>query len=441
MPADQQFLNALTDLWNIPAPGPKNILSIPEFGALNELCAQRYSDGKITIGGKFALGRALRSLGLPCWQAPNTNCQSLDLQSVADSLVDAFSRKTVIRRHICPLDLAVNFPSVSFGNARIENFTKEGLEGLFDSRKLALWFPTLPFESEKLAQFNWLVVEEEITVHLDNGVRTFPFFPDESDIDRGDIEPHAGRVPKAVEDALFFILQLPWEQWEASASIDWRGFRMPWVYTQDDDLFVFPSPPPRPESLSFEPAIYEDENGEEIETERPITLWLAASEVTEIKSLTHEAWQKLRNARTTELFETPVVHFLVRAFLANGIDEFMAHLIVIEAAFGIHGDPKLDLLKKMRIKPSLHVAFRLSAALGENVVCDYDDLFKLRSRFIHGRSGLEPISLHKRILARRLARLASCKLVSLALTDNRRREKILRDLLSKGINNFHSELK
>jgi len=438
MSVDQQLLNALTVLWNIPPPGPKNILSIAEFTALNELCTQRYSDGKTTMGGTFALGRALRSLGLPCWQAPNTNCQSLDLQTVAGRLVEAYSRKTVIRRHICPLDLAANLPSVSFGNVRIENFTKEGLEGVFDSRKLALWYPTLPFEADKLAQFNWLVVEEKITVHLDKGMRTFPFFSDESDINRGDIEPHVGRVPKAVEDALFFILLLPWEQWEASESIDWRGFRMPWVYTQDDDLFVLPSPPPRPESLSFEPAIYEDENGEEIETERPITLWLAESEITEIKRLTHEAWEELRNARATELFETPVVHFLVRAFLANGIDEFMAHLTVIEAAFGIHGKPKSNLPKKVGLKPSEYVAFRLSEALGEDVTRDYGELFDLRSRFVHGRAGLEPISLQKRILARRLARRASCSLVFLALKSSQKREEILMDLLSNGIKKFHS---
>lgn len=55
------------------------------------------------------------------------------------------------------------------------------------------------------------------------------------------------------------------------ADLDWRGFRIPWIYTLDDDLFTFPKRPPSPDDLTLEPWIVDDDWGEEIELERPTT--------------------------------------------------------------------------------------------------------------------------------------------------------------------------
>src|SRR3546814_11707328 len=90
--------------------------------------------------------------------------------------------------------------------------------------------------------------------------------------DFGKIDPHLGRFPPAVEAALFFLLLAPWERWSTMQEVDWRGFRLPWIYTVDDDLFIRPAPPPSADSLSFEPWIVDDNWGEEIELERPTAL-------------------------------------------------------------------------------------------------------------------------------------------------------------------------
>lgn len=262
--------------------------------------------------------------------------------------------------------------------------------------------------------------------------------------DFGEIEPHLGRFPKAVEDALFLLLLAPWEDWSTLNEVDWRGFRIPWIYTLDDDLFVAPSRPPSPDSLTLEPWIIQDNWGEEIELERPTVLPLDSNAATGLQWVTDTAWTEWQSARTTPLFETPVVHFLVRAFLADGIDEFIAHLTVIEAALGLESDhrrglrPKPDPHRSLS-SPTERVATRLGAALGDDkAVQDYKDLFDLRSAFIHGREGMQRISTRQRVLARSLARRATCALVALASHSALTREGCLSDLLDKGISNPRS---
>ncbi|WP_208451923.1 hypothetical protein [Burkholderia anthina] len=328
---------------------------------------------------------------------------------------------------------------MAFGTARIAQFTADELEQLFDYPRLARHFPTLSLESKRLAQFHWLIVEEEVTADSRPETRALPFFSMDISRDFGEIEPHLGRFPKAVEDALFFLLLAPWEDWSTLNEVDWRGFRIPWIYTLDDDLFVAPSRPPSPDSLTLEPWIIQDNWGEEIELERPTVLPLASKAVTGLQWVTDTAWTEWQSARTTPLFETPVVHFLVRAFLADGIDEFIAHLTVIEAALGLESDHR----RGLRPKPDPHrslsssterVATRLGAALGDDkAVKDYKDLFDLRSAFIHGRAGVQRISTRQRVLARSLARRATCALVALASYSVLTREGCLSDLLDKGI--------
>lgn len=213
---------------------------------------------------------------------------------------------------------------------------------------------------------------------------------------------------------------------------------MPWIYTLDEDLFVRPVRPPNPDSLTLEPLIVEDHWGEEIELERPSTLPLDDRAKTELQLFTDATWAELQAARTTPLFETPVAHFLVRAFLADGIDEVMAHMTATEAALGLEMDHK----RKLRPRPDPHpkpsaterVAARVGAALTDaKAVRDYKDLFELRSAFVHGRAELQKISTPQRVLARNLARRVACALVTLAGKSPRPRADVLADLLDQGI--------
>ncbi|WP_294539811.1 hypothetical protein [uncultured Rhodoblastus sp.] len=224
--------------------------------------------------------------------------------------------------------------------------------------------------------------------------------------------------------------------------IDWRGFRTPWIHTIDDDLFNEPSPPPSADRLSLEPDYYQDEWGEEVELERPIALPLDDAAALQLTLLTDSAWKKLVTARATDLFETPIAHFLVRAFLADGMDEVMAHMTAIEAAVGLEMDHRWELRPKPHahksVKSTQRVAARVAALLTDcTSVKDYNDLFELRCTFVHGRAGIQKVSTERRIMARSLARKVARRLVDVAVQANRPRTDVLNDLLNEGLQYLH----
>lgn len=435
MPASSSMIAAVEALWRIPRPGPDNLLAAPSFVALSELCQAEYGGGKPV----FALSTAVRALGLPCHLPANCADLSLDPVSAANAIHEAYNRKTTLRRHLCPLDLADELPTLSFGNARVAEFSADELADLFDAPRLARNFHNQPFEAKRLAQFHWLVVEEEIVLDPRPEARSSPFMYMTFDRDFGEIDPHVGRFPPAVEAALFFLLLAPWERWSTMQEIDWRGFRVPWIHTVDDDLFIRPSPPPSADSLSLEPWIVQDDWGDDIELERPTALRLDEDATSGLSLFTDSAWRELETARATGLFETPVAHFLVRAFLADGMDEVMAHMTAIEAAVGLEMDHK----KWLRPKPDPHkkvssatdrVAARIAAVMNDRgCVQAYKDLFELRSTFVHGRAGLQKVSTAQRVMARSLARGVARGLVDVALQNARPRTDVMADLLSRGV--------
>ena len=174
--------------------------------------------------------------------------------------------------------------------------------------------------------------------------------------DLGAFDPLERRYPAAVEQALVALLLAQWEDWATMLEVDWRGFRLPWVYTVDEDLAVQPMAPPDAEALTFEPVIYHDNYGEEIEDERPSVLPLEDGSSTQLEHTIAEAWRKLEASRGCELFQTPIEHFLVRAYLSGGIDELLAHMTVLEAALGEEADHD----RKLRPKPERNSAPRIA---------------------------------------------------------------------------------
>jgi hypothetical protein len=432
MDPNADIIAVVEDLWRIPRPGPKNLLRAPRFTGLSELCAAKYGIDKPV----FALSTALRSLGLPCQLPAGKAHLALDPVVAANALDEACRRKTSVRRHLCPLDLAADLPVVTFGRSRIAQFSADELAALFDAPRIERTMPNKPLDAQRLAQFQWLVVDEEIALDHQPEKRASPWMFMAMNRDFGEIDPHLGRFPPAVEAALFCLILAPWEDWSTMQEVEWRGFRLPWVHTVDEDLFIRPAAPPIAESLTLEPWIVDDD-GEELELERPTELPLSDEAKRELGSITDQAWHDLESARATPIFETPITHFLVRAFLSDGIDEVMAHMTAIEAAVGLEIDhkafmrPKPDPHKGM--KPTNRVAARIGALLNDKLsVQAYKDLFELRSQFVHGRGGLQKISTPQRVLARSLARRVVAGIVDLALQDSRPRIDVLSDLLDDG---------
>jgi hypothetical protein len=120
------------------------------------------------------------------------------------------------------------------------------------------------------------------------------------------------------------------------------------------------------------------------------------------------------------------------------MDEVMAHMTAIEAAVGLEIDHK----EWLRPKPDPHksvssatdrVAARVAAVMSDRAcVQAYEDLFDLRSTFVHGRAGLQKVSTKQRVMARSLARGVARGLVDLALSGPRQRPDILGHLFARG---------
>jgi len=430
---DPAILAAVQALWRLPPPGPDSLQSAPAFVALTAACEAKFGKGR----ARFAVSTALRSLGLPCTLPSDRRALALDPIEAALALEAAFTQTSAVRRHLCPLDLAEDLPSLQYGRAKVAQFSAAELQVLFDAPRLMRNFPSRPFEGERLAQFHWLVVEEEIDLDPRPEARTVPALFKYLRGDMGEFDPLAGRFPPAVERALFFLLLAPWEDWSTMLEVDWRGFRVPWIYTLDLDLFTHTNPTPSPDSLSLEPWIVQDHWGEDIELERPTTLPLEERAKPALQLFDEAAWFELEAARSTALFETPVAHFLVRAFLADGMDEVMSHMTAIEAAVGRESDHRKSKLPKTAPHRGLSATDKVSARVAglladQTAIQAYRDLFELRSSYVHGRAGLANISTSQKVGARRLARSVARALVTAAGRPLCDRDQVLDELLNAG---------
>jgi hypothetical protein len=408
------MISAMSDLWWLRPPGPDNILAHPAFERLREACRDDYpNSGK--NGPRIALSAALRVLGLPCGLRKETAHLSLPVVAAAKSLDTAMRATSAERIHLVPLDLADDLPTIEFGAAKLGRLTADELRTLVDEPRLKRLYPRQDFDAERFSEFHWLVVEETVALDQEPEARAFPFLFMDLSRDLGQIEPHKGRFPDAVEAALFFLLLAPWEKWSTMAEVDWRGFRVPWVYTVESDIFVHRNIPPSPDTLSWEPWIYDDGYGGTVEEERPVELRLEDEIATELPVWVQSRWAIVEQAKQSILFETPISHFVVRAFLAEGIDEFLAHITTIEAALGLHADYQ----KNFRVAPDRHKKLRatdkmrgrIAGLLGDRRYADqYEQLFNVRSAFLHGRA-MAAVSTEERVMARSLARNVVEKLI------------------------------
>jgi hypothetical protein len=199
---DPEILGAMADLWQLRAPGPDDIQKHVAFSRLCDACGKGRSD-KGTIGFRFALSSALRSLGLPCGLQGTNARSAMSFEDAASRLEDALGATTTKRIHLAPLDLAEELPEMAFGPARVCRFAPEVLSVLFDEPRLNRFLPNLTLDADRFSEFHWLVVEEVITLDPSPGKRALPVLSVNMGEDFGRIEPHKKRFPKAIEDALF----------------------------------------------------------------------------------------------------------------------------------------------------------------------------------------------------------------------------------------------
>ncbi len=401
---------AVATLWAVRPPGPRNLFSSSQFARLRDICADLYPDAR---PGSFALANALDALGLPCRPPPAIPDLALNAGVAAARLHAAFEKSQVASVYLCPLDKADHLPNLAFGSNRIARFRPAELEELVDLPRLRRINPNWTCDTKLLSEFTWLVIKETHRLFRSPEQRAIPLLFEASDRDWGAIEPHQGRFPAAVEDALFAMLLAPWEDWVDTPNGWWRAFEVPWVYAINNDLFIRPLPPPSADMLSWDYML--EDNGEEVFVD-PNRVPLRDGEANISDWLNNSRWADVARVKESPLFETPVKHFFVKAFLEEPMDEFLAHMLTIEAALGLESDyPRQGHPRPAKGATKL-MADRVSALLeadsdGKAYCC----LFNLRSAFLHGRKMEIAIRGEARLVARRLARKVVHKLLEAAL--------------------------
>ena len=436
MVASKELIDAIVGVWKIRPPGPESLTKSPALIRLFEVCKADYPDQGIGVGPGWAITTALRSLGMPCELPPDHCNLALPAEEAAQRLDDAFRATSFRQRHLAPLDLADEFPDLDFGSAKVRTFSPDELREVFDASRLKRCYPARDFDASALSQFRWIVVDEDVPVEKTAEVRNLPFFFETTDQDFGRIVPHEGRLSPQLEAAIFFLALAPWEEWLHYPSIGRSGFRVPWSYTVNEDLFVRVAPPPAADTLSWEWKLFHNGHGEEEEIEVPVVAELKEGCLAELRRWDQSAWQSLEHARTTPLFETPIEHFFIRALMAEKIDEFIAYMTAIEAAIGLYGDYKAAARSTQdphgKMPATEKMKYRLVGLLNDlSAWNDYETLFDIRSFYLHGRR-MQPISTDEQVLARSLARRVIEALIKAAGGPISLRETFLDDLLARG---------
>lgn len=430
--AYQQLIKSIHDLWTSVPGYNGNLWTMREFQGVMEACRPFTAIGKKGFSDAFAFSNALRSLGLPRQAQVPPEIKDGELHHVAEKLIQACRSKFQKRTHFCPLDLADELPRLEFGSATVRRFNVDELATAFDIQRLIRHRPMVIVDLKSLAQLHWLVVEELAPVADSPSARAMPVLDAPVEHDWGEVRPHEAHWPQAVEDALFFLLLAPWERWTEMPRTDIYGFRIPWVHTVDSDLFKHPVVPPSTDTLTFTPVIWQDH-----ESEEPARISLHEDATAGLQLINESAWASLENAKSAGLFDTPVQHFILRAFRAAGVDSFLAHITAIEAAVGAPTDyRRRERTTHKSMNGPDRVAARLGGLLGDSTASiEYARLFETRCAYIHGRSGIAPIATADRVSARSLARRAARALIEHepAASAGLTRPQLLEQLLEEGI--------
>ncbi|MDW9476926.1 hypothetical protein GOA69_32420 [Sinorhizobium meliloti] len=406
-----RLLAALAEIWDVRFPGPENILKAPPFLRLQELCKSEYNAGSPA----FSLSNALRALGAPFALPEKASRFSLPVDRAAERLDAALRSAKAEMRHLVPLDMADDLPELRFGNSEVRRFTEPELAEIFDAPRIARTMRGHQIDLTEFSGFQWLLIREAIDLKDEPEKRAMPWMYGSLDRDFGQIDPHKPRFPAAVEAALAFLMTAPWEEWVGMPEVDLFAFRVPWVHTVSDDLFVRIEAPPVSSTLSFTQDYYTHHDGSTEEYTRRLMLPIDDQAILKLSDWQSARWLAFERARCSVLFETPIEHFLVRAFATEGIDSFLAHMTAIEAALGMSGDfrgqgapsapPRKSAGKKMQA--------RIASLVGRAEAKDFDHLYNLRSAFLHGRK-MQAISTAEQIKARRIARLVVEALIDAA---------------------------
>lgn len=437
----QDLINVLTPFWQFPPQTSFDLNTLKKekvFRNLKAYCIAHYEAMDAGIFADIPLAKALCLLGVP-GICQNYN-HSSNVTHVATEIHEALSRTTATKIYLCPLDCADHIEPISFGNAEVRKFSANELEVLLGLKQLKRLPCYKKCDLNALSEFEWLVVREEVELHSKISYRAYDFLATGLERDYGAIKPYYQRYPEAFNLSLFGLLLAPWEEWVTHIEVEWKAFHVKWVHIVENDLFSDQKNIPDADTLTWDYRYYNDGDGNEHEVYHPFELSTNPPQDALVLVVNNQLMADIDTAINNGLINEAARHHFIKAFLSDGIDEFLAHIVVIDACLGEPRElgKKLNLTKyEKNLKSTGRLKYRLVGLLEDcSVKASIDSLYRIRSEYVHGRDMSEISGLDKN-LARVLARKTLLTIIKMVqYTPNLSRLELLTSLLRKGIDSF-----
>ncbi|MEN4981194.1 hypothetical protein ABEI05_24175 [Erwinia billingiae] len=427
-----EFIAAFDRMWLLPAGMDHNaVFNSQEFLHLREMSDKHcYAQIKGNLLDPFLL-QGLRKLGLPCFFTAGSPLAATGMSETATLCHEALMRSNEHHIYLCPLDCAGDIPQIRTAGLCIRRFSKHELDGMLNSLPLQRLPGYASADTAGLSRFLWLVVRNDKALSRDfserywawNTSRDYP----------GTVYPYETHHPEAVENAVFLLMLIAWEECHLSEDYEWRPFHIPWVHTLSDDIFGQQKPVPSAASLTWIPRAYCDEEGVWHESEEPHSYGHSLNRDQMVPVIDADICKHLETAVCRGLINVAAQHQFVKAFMSDGVDEFLAHIVVIDACVGETSADKSMKKNFKALRPTGRLKYRLAGLLNDASAKEVMHVvYKTRSDYVHGNA-LEKIPGEHILQARSLARRTLNAIITEAgRTPYLTREAFLDQLLRRG---------
>ena len=432
----ESLRDAVASLWRTSIRAKENILDSAAFNHLKRTCTDIY----LPIEGSrlhkepttstrpdsllSAVDNFFRWNGAP-WHGV---CVP-DPTEVALRLHRAFLCSQVTRTILVPLDRLYllnasthqhqKLENISFGPNEVTQLTSDNLIHRIPHYGLKRFGQRYEFPVQELDDRCWLIT----TVQEDAGATwkrnrhgVLLGLLNETMDSIGKIPVFRSTLPSTVEEAVLILLLSFINQ---NCEVVWKPFGIPWTYSYTDDPFADPRRAPDPSVLTWTLA---GDPGSEFEvSDRSNLITLADRDIDALR----QRWEKLHSlqdqAETREPILGPLaVHFFLKAFFEDGIDEVIALIGCIEALLLLQGERnRTKLMKRYQNLVNDREGYR-----------GLDGAYRLRRKYLHSLASPDA-KLTFRDLARARVSVATAMDAYLSLASqkvNLERADLLRSL-------------
>lgn len=303
--------------------------------------------------------------------------KSVDIDKYFEQLWSAFNERQVKTISLRLLD-GVYFPEsvIDFRKFKIQRFSKKELDNLFDNKLSHIFYPYAELDTDKLSHY-WFIREEReekkqrVNFNIINiGITYNEIF----------------RVSRTFPDRIIQLLAL--FDWGANKKrtsdkydedIGWLGFSIPISICITDDILKSPRPSPNLSDLEFIPVF--DTHGEELGEEPQIYIHIEKDELQKLKFIVKESLRFLEDIDLKQCnweFLDIAMGYLAKAFFAEGLDQLLWHIIILEALFG----EKNEVMETIRRRVSN--IFGKTESERKSIRKTINDLYDFRSDLVHG---------------------------------------------------------